>query len=62
MDFYSNYYRSLRRMIGGNEYDIVYFKSDFLFYSLKGLKKGVNKFKWWFNISFEEIVENGSDG
>lgn len=62
MDFHSNYHRSLRRMIGGNEYDTVYFKSDLSFHSLKGLKKGVNKFKRWFNISPEETVENGSDG
>lgn len=45
MDFFSNYYRSVRRMIGGNEYDIVYFKMDFVIYSMKGLKKGVNVFK-----------------
>ena len=62
MDFPGNYHRSLRRMIGGNEYDTVYFRTDLSIYSLKGLKKGVNKFKRWFNLKPEETVENGSDG
>ena len=49
-------------MIGGNEYDTVYFKSDLAICSLKGLRKGVNSFKRWFSRSAEETVENGSDG
>ena len=62
MDFPSNYHRSVRRMIGGNEYDTVYFKTDLAIYSMKGLKKGVNVFKRWFNRIAEETVENDSDG
>ena len=62
MDFHSNYHRSVSTMIGGNEYDTVYFKTDLSIYSMKGLKKGVNVFKRWFNRSAEETVENGSNG
>ena len=48
-------------MIGGNEYDTVYFKPDLSMYSMKGLKKGVKSFKRLFNRSAEETVESGSD-
>lgn len=59
MDFPSNYRRSVRRVIGGNEYDTVYFKPDLAVYSMKGLKKGVNFVKRWFNHGAEDTVENG---
>ena len=61
MDFHSTYHRSVSRLIGGNEYDTVYFKPDLAIYSLKGLQKGVNLFKRWFDPGAEETVENGSD-
>lgn len=62
MDFPSNYHRTVRRMVDGNEYDTVYFKTDLAMYSMKGLKKGVNFFKRCLNRSADETVGNGSDG
>ena len=59
MDFPSNYRRSVRRMIGGNEYDTIYFKKDLAVYSMKGLKKGVNVFKRLFSRRAEDTMENG---
>ena len=55
----SNYRKSVGKMIGGNEYDTVYFRPDLAIFSMKRLKKGVNFFKRWFSRSAEDTVENG---